>query len=497
MNRNQSKWWSQGYTAEWWDGLGPSDQEIFLEMLSDRELEEFIRDWRIWGRDSQLRPEGIWHTWLLLAGRGFGKTRTAVENTLDVIEAGEVSRCCLLGQGDLDVRDVMVEGESGILANSKSWFRPEWRPSLGRLEWPNGALAYVFSAVDPEALRGHQFDWAWVDEPMAFVPKSRDACMSNLKMGLRLGTRPRLMLTTTPKPHRYLHELLEKAKRDEHLPVEKRRIVVTKGSTHDNKRNLPGAFFEALVDDYEGTSIGRQEIYAEILGEEAGAIWTPEMLDATRVRQPRPDMLETEYREWARSFAKTCEHVVIGVDPNTTSTGSSHAAGIVPSGRRGIRRFALGDWSVKGAPPSKWAKQAVECYLFFQANEIVAEVNQGGDMVRDVIHQAAQDMGVEIPPVKMVRASKGKQRRAEPIATAYGLKRISNVGEVGHRERPGPLYLLEQQMCSLHDGYDPTGEDFDRADALVWGMTRLGIGGSVSDAGGSGMFNFDHFAAAG
>jgi phage terminase large subunit-like protein len=485
MRREDSRWWAAGYTAEWWKTLDKAHRAAFLDALSARELEEFAKDWRIWARDKQLPPDGDWHTWLILAGRGFGKSRTGSEWVRDLVENRGVGRVCLLGQGEDDVREVMIEGESGILACSPSWMRPKFYPSVGcgHLEWPNGAVGFVYSAADPEALRGPQFEAAWVDEPMAFPPEARTKAISNMEFGLRLGTNPQLLYTTTPRPHRWLKKILEDAKKDEG-------IMITRGSTFENSDNLAKKYLKKVRDAYEGTSLGKQELYAEVLGDEDGALFLSETLDKHRIRTPAG----ADPEQFARDFARSCDRVVVGVDPNMTATGTAHAAGIVVCARKGEKRFVLADRSVKGGP-EKWARAAVQAFIDYQADEIVAEVNQGGDMVRMVIEQVGAGAGVDVKVVK-VRATRGKQRRAEPVAAAYEQGKVSHVGEVGHDQAPGRFYELERQMTALHDGYDPTGEDFDRADAAVWGLTRLSKkGGSGSSGAVSGIYTFDDFGA--
>lgn len=477
MRREDSPWYAAGFTREWWEEADDVTRFNFLESLSDWEIENFYKDWRVWARDKQLSPEGKWKTWLLLAGRGFGKTRTGVEFVKDEVMSGRARRIALIGQGESDIREVIVEGESGILSVSSAEDRPEYQPSLKRLVWPNGAIAYAYSAEDPEALRGPQFDLAIFDEPMAVPAEKRQKTIMNLRMGLRLGRHPRLVYTTTPKPHRWLTDELNKAQRYAHLPVEERAYVVTRGSTLENRANLPEAFFEAIMDDYDGTTIGRQEIYAEVLGTEEGALWTYELLQRQRFLCD-----ETDDGEWPTqllvAFANSCQRVIVAVDPNMSSASkTAHAAGIIVMGKRDGRIYVIADRSVKGGP-AVWAAQVDKAVKDFDADEVVAEVNQGGDMVSMTL----RTYGVNIP-IRQVRATRGKQRRAEPVATAYERGDVFHLQPVGTTDKPGPFFKLETQMCGLHDAFDPTGEDFDRADALVWGVTRLGVRKSRSLSG--------------
>jgi phage terminase large subunit-like protein len=497
VKREDSSWWRAGFTREWWKEIDDVARFNFLELLDDDQLYDFFHDWRVWGRDEQIAPEGKWTRWLILAGRGFGKTRCAVEYIKDEVEGGRVGRIAIVGQGESDIRDVMIEGESGFLATAHPDHRPKFQPSVGsgRLVWPNGATGYVVSAEDPEGIRGKQFELGWFDEPMAVPAKKREESVTNLRMGLRLGQRPRLIYTTTPKPHRWIREELAKAQKQLDKPIEQRSYVLSRGSTYDNADNLPESFYEGIVEDYEGTNLGRQEIYAEILGEEEGAIWTSETLDAQRRLEGIPED-PVGRLEFLQNFAATCDRVVVGVDPNNKSNSkTAHAAGIVVCAKRGQQRFILADCTVAGGP-EKWSNAAVKAFVDYSADEIVPEVNQGGDMVSMVCHQAANDMGVDIK-VHMVRATRGKQRRAEPVGAAYTRGMVFHLGGVGTLNRPGPFYKLESQMTSLHDALDPTGEDFDRADALVWGLTRLGLKKKTvrQSSGTAGMMSFEDFNA--
>lgn len=500
MRRLDSPWYAAGFTEAWWLSLDLDDREAFLDSLTDTEVESFFKDWRVWARDKQLAPEGIWTTWLLLAGRGFGKTKTGVEYWRDEVESGHVGRLALVGQGEDDIREVMIEGPSGFLKCASRDMRPEFRPSVGagRLIWPNGAMAYVYSAADPESLRGPEFEGAWFDEPMAVPAENRAKTVSNLKLGLRSGRHPRLIYTTTPKPHRWLREEVAKAQRaavdkitGAEIPIALRRYILTKGSTKENAANLAASYLEGILDDYDNTNLGRQEIYAEILGDEEGALWTPDMLDKSRVAVPTD---ASERLRFLQDWAATCDKVVVGVDPNmSASSKTAHAAGVVVIGRRGSDRFVIEDRSCKGGP-AHWARAAVAAHIDFGADEVVAEVNQGGEMVRMVIQQEAAAQGIDIR-VHKVHATRGKIRRAEPVATAYERGMVKHLGAVGTTDRPGPFYNLETQMCSLHDGFDPTGEDFDRADAVVWGLTRLGLKKANAGlaAGGVNVFTFADF----
>jgi phage terminase large subunit-like protein len=505
MRREDSKWWRAGFTSGWWGKLTAGQKLAVMDTLTPLELEDFYRDWRIWGRDNQLAPDGDdnWTTWLLLAGRGFGKTRTLSEQVIERERMG-YGRMCLLGQGEDDVREVIIEGESGVIACAPRDRRPKFYPSVGqgRLEWPSGALAFVYSAADPEALRGPQFQFAGVDEALAFPPEARTKALSNLRFGLRLpgpqGQAPQTIHTTTPKPHRWLKELVKRAETDP-------RIRITRGSTLDNRANLAAEAVEDMLAEFDGTALGRQELYAEILGDEDGALVTEAMLDKYRIMPP-PDVMDAikagdmgGYWKWTQEFAWSCERVVIGVDPNVTESKkageggkTAHAAGIVVAGKKDGIRYTIADLSTKGGP-SKWSGKVLQAYEDYRADMIVGEVNQGGDLIKQTLDSKAREAGFNEDFVfRKVRAFKGKARRAEPLQAPYEAGKIRHMGTVGNQREQGPLYKLEVQLCALHDGYDPTGEDFDRADANNYAHLRLGRkkDDDSSDEAGVGILTF-------
>lgn len=478
MKRSESPLWSAGFTKEWWKGLTPSERAIVLETWTDEEIETFYKDWRIWAHDYQIAPhDPFWKLWILLMGRGTGKTRTAVETVRDMIQANQKGRVCLLGQGADDVRDVMVEGESGFLATAPSWFRPTWSPSRGVLEWPNGALGYVYSAEDPEALRGPQFDLAWIDEIMAFKADARAKAESNLRFGLRLGNNPQRIYTTTPTPHKWIRDLVKKIQEQTRLPDGRMSsgMYITRGSTYENAENLPASFIESLREDFEGTRLGRQELFGDILGDTEGALFQTSTLDANRVMA---SVKVTE--EEIQAFAMSMDRIVVAVDPNMKAGGSSHAAGITVHGIRADTRYLLADRSIRGASPDKWGREVVKACDDYRADQIIAEVNQGGDLVKAVINQVAAAMNVPIPSVRPVHATRGKQRRAEPVAAAYEQGKVKHVGPASRYD------TLETQLCELHENHDPTGEDYDRADSVVWGQTWLARKGRSASSSGVG-----------
>jgi phage terminase large subunit-like protein len=360
-------------------------------------------------------------------GRGAGKTRSGAEWVRHRVESGQASRIALVAQTPADVRDVMVEGESGLLRISPSWNMPLYEPSKRRLTWPNGAFALAFSSYEPDRLRGPQFDTAWCDE-LASWHYSRET-WDNLMFTMRLGEDPKVAVTTTPKPIRLVRDLMNRPD-----------CVVTRGSTYDNIQNLPPQFFQTILNRYEGTSLGRQEIYAEILDEAEGALWNREWLDRNRATSA-PDM----------------HRIIVAIDPAVTSSEHSDETGIVAVGLgEEDHIYVLADWSGRYTPDG-WARAAINLYATLQADLIVGEVNNGGDMVEYTLRTV--DSAI---PYKAVHASRGKRARAEPIAALY---------EQGKGHHVGTFPDLEDQLCT----WEPLSNDAspDRMDALVWAASEL------------------------
>lgn len=367
----------------------------------------------------------------MLAGRGFGKTRAGAEWVRAEIEAGRAGRVALVGATAADARGVMVEGESGLLAIAPPWCRPAWEPSKRRLTWPNGAIATTFSAERPGQLRGPQHDLAWADELCKW---RHEEAWDQLRLGLRLGDRPRFLATTTPRPSALIKGLADDAK-----------VVVTRGATFDNWANLAPGFLAEMVRKYQGTRLGRQELHAELVDDVPGALWGRDLLDQCR--------LET---------APELARVVVGVDPavGAAADGEGAETGIVVAGL-GFDGMAvvLADLTCR-LPPTGWARRALDAMARFQADRLVAEVNQGGDLVESLVRTLAPET-----PYRAVRARRGKAVRAEPVAALYEQGRVRHV--------PG-LGLLEEQMCRFTT-LGPDGPS-DRVDALVWALTDLLLG---------------------
>ena len=387
-------------------------------------------DWRFWARDSQLPPPGDWRVWLLMAGRGFGKTRSGAEWVRMQVEDERARRIALVAPTVADLRNVMIEGESGILAISHPEFKPDYFASRNRLHWPNGAVALGFSADEPERLRGPQHDAAWCDELAAWrYPEAWDM----LQFGLRLGKDPRVVVTTTPKPVRLVRMLLKD-------PA----VRVTRGSTRENRNHLAPAFLAEIVRRYEGTRLGRQELEAELLEDAAGALWTRDTLEAARVR---------EAPELAR--------VVVALDPAVTSGEDADETGIVVAGvSAGGIAFVLEDASGR-LRAEEWARRAVALYRRHRADRVIGEVNNGGELVEATLR--AVDAAVSYKPV---RASRGKVVRAEPVAALYEQGRVKHCSAFPQLEDQMAAFTAEFDRASA--GYSP-----DRLDALVWAITEL------------------------
>lgn len=398
--------------------------------------EDLIRllwSWAYLARPDQRPPEGAWTTWLVLGGRGAGKTRTGAEWVHERVRGG-AERIALVAETYGDAREVMVAGPSGLLNTAEPTARPRFEPSRRRLLWPGGAEGHVFSAEDPEGLRGYQFDTAWSDELGKWA--GGEDTWSNLQMGLRLGGDPRQVVTTTPRNTPLLKEIMER-----------NTTAVTRASTYANRSNLAPAFFTEIAAIYEGTALGRQELLGELIEDRDGALWSWAMIEAARSGPPD-------------SLAR----IVVAVDPPVTSHGRSDLCGIVVVGL-GVGdpplAYVLEDASVQGLSPLAWAERVAALYRRWQADRVVVEVNQGGDLVTDVLKTAQPAI-----PVRAVRASRGKILRAEPIAALYEQRRIRHAGT---------FPALEDQMTAFTGSGGEASPD--RLDALVWALTDLMLTG--------------------
>ncbi|MEM6648698.1 MAG: terminase family protein [Pseudomonadota bacterium] len=397
-------------------------------------LKKALHDWVFWARTDQLPPKTTdWTTWLVLGGRGAGKTRTGAEWIQAQVRQG-VRRLALVGETYEDAREVMIAGPSGLCATGYPEEKPSYEPSRHRLVWPNGAQAHVFSADDPEGLRGFQFEAAWADELCKW--RQPEEAWSNLQLGLRLGDRPRQVVTTTPRPMALLKKLMGH-----------KTTALTQASTYANRENLAEAFFTEIAETYAGTTLGRQELMGELVEDRAGALWSWEMIEAARVQTPPP-----------------LSRIVVALDPPVTSGPEADECGIIVAGTTGEgaekQAFILADGSSSGLSPAAWAARGVALLHQYKADRLVAEVNQGGDLVEQMIRLADPEA-----PFRAVRATRGKIVRAEPIAALYERGRIKHVGA---------FPTLEEQMTQFTG--DPGEGSPDRLDALVWALTDLMLG---------------------
>lgn len=427
--------------AERFAALPEARRKKILGALSPRERAHLEFTWEFWARPKQFEPPGDWRVWLLCAGRGYGKTRCGAEWVRRLVDTGRAGRVALVAATAADARDVVVEGASGLVSICPPWNRPLYEPSKRRLTWPNGAIASLYSADEPDRLRGPQHDAAWTDELAAWrYPEAWDQLM----FGLRLGTDPRVVVTTTPRPTPLIRQLIS-------LPT----TVVTRGTTYENRAHLAGAFYDSIVRQYEGTRMGQQELLAELLDDNPGALFGRDDIEKARVREAPPLV-----------------RIVVAVDPAVSSGESSNETGIVVAGL-GVdgHAYVLADVSGR-LTPYEWAQRAVDGYHAHRADRIVAEKNQGGALVESNLRTVDPRI-----PYKGVTATRGKTRRAEPVAGLYEQGRVHHVG---------CFSKLEDQMCA----WDPSAPASrarrecviatqsrstspDRMDALVWALTEL------------------------
>jgi len=427
--------------ADWLASAGAAERKAFLRALGADELRALPYLFEFWALGHQLPPEGDWRTWVILGGRGAGKTRAGAEWVRSMVEGsrprdpGIARRVALVGETMDQAREVMVFGESGILACTPDDRRPQWIAGRQMLIWPNGATARVFSAHDPEALRGPQFDAAWADELAKW--KKVDEVWPMLQFGLRLGKHPRACVTTTPRRVKALTDLLARPS-----------TVQTHASTHANRAYLADTFLEEVMTEYAGTRLGRQELEGVLLSDVDGALWTTDRLEAARV-----------------DAAPELDRVVVAVDPPAGQGARADTCGIVVVGARTQgppkywRAYVLEDASVQGLSPNGWAAAALEAMERHQADRLVAEVNQGGAMVEAILRSLDETV-----PYKALHAGRSKSARAEPVAALYEQGRVAHLRGLGD---------LEDQMCQMTaQGYQGAGSP-DRIDALVWAITEL------------------------
>ena len=424
-----------------WTSLSPTQRLHILTQLNEAELETLATTWDIFAHPHQCPPAAAangapWLTWLLVGGRGAGKTRAGAEWIraqalgLAPFAREPVTRIALVGETEHDVREVMIEGISGLLAVHPRSDRPAWSPSRKRLEWSNGAVAHAFSAEDPESLRGPQFGCAWSDELAKW--RYAEATFDMLQFGLRLGAQPRQLITSTPRPTALLKRLMID-------PMS----AVTRAPTQANALNLAPTFLKSVMARYQGTRLGRQEIDGDIIEDRPDALWSRGLIESCRV-------------DAAPSLAR----IVIAVDPPASSGKRADSCGIVAAGiSESGMAFVLADDTVSAATPSAWAAKAIALWRRLEADALVAEVNQGGEMVHAVIKSVDSSV-----PVTPVRAMRGKWLRAEPVATLY---------EQGRVKHAGVFPALEDEMCDFASSGLSSNRSPDRVDALVWAIATL------------------------
>ena len=427
--------------AVWLASAPAAVRETFLSEIGEGGLCALPFLFEFWAMPHQLPPDGNWRSWVVMGGRGAGKTRAGAEWVRSQVEgarpldAGRCRRIALVGETFDQVRDVMVFGDSGILACSPPDRMPKWKASEKKLVWENGAEAQAFSAHDPEGLRGPQFDGAWVDELAKW--KKAEATWDMLQFALRLGDDPRVCVTTTPRNVGLLKDLLAASS-----------TVVTQAPTEANRANLAASFLEEVRARYAGTRLGRQELDGILVVDADGAFWTSEMLKDAQVKS-----------------VPALDRVVVALDPSVSSGAGADECGIVVVGAQtqgppqDWRAYVLADCTVQGAGPSGWARAAIAAMEKFGAERLVAEVNQGGQLVEEVLRQIDP-----LVPYKAVHASRGKTARAEPVAALYEQGRVRHVAGLAE---------LEEQMCLMTArGYEGQGSP-DRVDALVWALHEL------------------------
>ena len=408
--------------------LSDRERRMLLDELSDADVAMAHDSWAIWARRAHLPPPWHWSVWLMLAGRGFGKTRAGAEWVHSVAQTPRV-RIALVGATEDEVRRVMIEGSSGLLAHAPAGGRPLWEASRGCLTWQSGAQAFVYSGASAEGLRGPEHHYAWCDEIAKWA--QADETWDNLRMGMRCGRLPQIMVTTTPRARRVVRRILA-------MPG----LALTRGRTCDNVHAAP-RFIAEMTAEYGGTRLGRQELDGELIDDVEGALWTRDMI------------------EWCRvDMTPALRRVVVGVDPPASAGGDACGIVCVGVGEDDVA-YVIEDASVSGQSPEGWAGVVADVAVRQGADRVIAEANNGGDMVASVLRAA--DSGL---PVKLVHASRGKVARAEPVAARYGRGKVRHVGAFA---------ALEDELCGLvtGGGYEGPGRSPDRADALVWAVTEL------------------------
>lgn len=415
--------------AEKLASLPKKDRDAIIAGMNPAYAGVLPHDWRVWARPKQIAPEGDWRTWVIRAGRGFGKTRAGGGWVHERAEQKAGRWIALVAKTPADARDYMIEGPGGIIRNAPPWCagKVEYEPSKRRLTWPNGSWATVYSSEEPDQLRGFSGDTAWLDE-LAKWRRAKE-CWDMLQYGMREASsdHPRALITTTPRPIPVLRQILQSPN-----------TVEVTGSSYENKSNLDPGWYTDVLSQYEGTRLGRQEIHGEILDDTPGALWTLDMIDAHRV-SAAPDLVR----------------IVVAIDPAVTAGEESDSTGIIVGGiDRKRHGYVLADLTCR-VSPERWASVAVGALDRYDGDRIIAEANNGGDLVESVLRAVDRNI-----PYKKVHAARGKRTRAEPVAALYEQGKIHHVGSFPE---------LEDEMTTFVPGDDSP----DRMDALVWAFTEL------------------------
>jgi len=413
------------------DDYDEDDHRLFARQLTAPELRTILEDWPTWAHDGQMAPVGEWRIWLMLAGRGFGKTRAGAEWVSALARERPDAVFALVGAAPAEVERVMIRGTSGLMAVARADEDMAYYPSRGRVDFASGATAFIYSGANPDGLRGPEHDFAWCDELAKWCHP--EATFDNLMLGLRRSNGARVLITTTPRPIALLRKL-----------IADRKVITVRGRTADNLAT-PEDFRAAMEAEYRGTRFGRQELDGELIEDVAGALWTRALIQRCR---GRPD--------------KGLKRILIGVDPPASAEGDACGIVVCGLGADGLG-YVLDDRSVRGLSPEGWAREVDAAAVAWEADRVVVETNQGGEMVTSVLRSV--DMAL---PVRAVKARFGKGRRAEPVAAQF---------ETGRAKFAGAFPELEDELCGITlDSYEGPGRSPDRADAMVWAMAELLLG---------------------